>query len=130
MLLKKGVYYSLKLMPTSMSTALFSPFMKSGRFPKLMAKAAAKNLNMESAYCTSGFGSIAKIVGTDMGVRNSQLALELMGQAGVRHDRGSEKRLRDAKLLQIYEGTNQLNQLNVFYCHIAPKLAGVRAFED
>ena len=95
-----------------------------------MAKAMAKNLNMKSAYYTSGFGSMAKIVGTDMGMRNSQLALELTGQAGIRHDRGIEKRLRDAKLLQIYEGTNQLNQINLFNCHIARNLDGVKILED
>jgi alkylation response protein AidB-like acyl-CoA dehydrogenase len=53
-----------------------------------------------------------------------------MGQAGIRSDRGTEKRLRDAKLLQIYEGTNQLNQINLFNCLIARKLPGVKVFED
>ncbi len=130
LMLKNGLYYYLKLVPASMLRAFFSPFMKSSRFPKFMAKAMAKNLNMKSAYYTSGFGSMAKIVGTDMGMRNSQLALELTGQAGIRHDRGIEKRLRDAKLLQIYEGTNQLNQINLFNCHIARNLDGVKILED
>lgn len=130
MLLNKGVYYYLKLVPARFIHALFSPFLKSRMFPKFMAKAMVKNLNFDSAYYASGFGSMAKIVGTDMGVRNSQLALELMGQAGIRHDRGAEKRLRDAKLLQIYEGTNQLNQMNVFMCHIAKYLPGVKIFEE
>jgi alkylation response protein AidB-like acyl-CoA dehydrogenase len=51
-------------------------------------------------------------------MRNSQLALELMGQTGLRQEGGAEKVLRDAKLLQIYEGTNQLNRLNLFKCLI------------
>jgi len=37
-----------------------------------------------------------------------------MGNAGLRHDHNAEKMLRDAKLLQIYEGTNQVNRINVF----------------
>ena len=59
-----------------------------------------------------------------------QLAVELMGQAGIRHDRGAEKHLRDSKLLQIYEGTNQLNRLNVFKCLIARSVPEARVFEE
>ena len=55
---------------------------------------------------------MAKFTGTDAGVANGQMALDLMGQAGLRQDRIAEKHLRDAKLMQIYEGTNQLNCSN------------------
>jgi alkylation response protein AidB-like acyl-CoA dehydrogenase len=41
-----------------------------------------------------------------------------------------EKILRDAKLIQIYEGTNQLNRLNFFKCLIAPSVAKARVFEE
>ena len=41
------------------------------------------------------------------------MALELMGKTGLRQDNGAEKILRDAKLLQIYEGTNQLNRIKL-----------------
>src|SRR5208283_5278910 len=79
--------------------------------------------------CT-GLGSLAKFNGTDFGVRNCQMALELMGQTGMRHENGVEKILRDAKLLQIYEGTNQLNRLNVFKSLIAPACPKAKIFED
>ena len=58
------------------------------------------------------------------------MALELMGQTGLRQDAGVEKLLRDAKLVQIYEGTNQLNRLNVFKCLIAPVVPQARVFEE
>ncbi len=61
-----------------------------------------------------GWGSLAKVAGTDAGITNCRMALELMGQAGVRQDHWAEKMLRDAKLLQIYEGTNQVNRVNLF----------------
>ena len=57
---------------------------------------------------------IDRVAGTNAGLRNCQLALALMGQEGLRHDRGSEKILRDARLLQIYEGINEVNRVNVF----------------
>ena len=53
---------------------------------------------------------MAKFAGTDLGVKNCQMAIELMGQRGLRQDAGAEKLLRDIKLLQIYEGTNQIQR--------------------
>jgi len=38
--------------------------------------------------------------------------------------------LRDIKLLQIYEGTNQLNRLNTFKCFIAPQVPQAQVFEE
>ncbi len=61
-----------------------------------------------------GWGSMAKVTGTNAGMANCRLALDLMGQAGLRHDQGIEKIFRDARLLQIYEGTNEINRINVF----------------
>jgi len=76
---------------------------------------------------TSGIGSAAKVACTDLAILNAQLALDLMGPDGLRHNHGVEKRLRDAKLLQIYEGTNQLNRVNLFKCMLRPD-ASVRVF--
>jgi acyl-CoA dehydrogenase len=53
-----------------------------------------------------------------------------MGHRGLRQDAGAEKLLRDIKLLQIYEGTNQLNRLNAFKCLIAPAVPQVKVFEE
>ena len=61
----------------------------------------------------SVFGSAAKVTASDLAVRNAELALEVMGDEGLRVDSGVEKVLRDAKLLQIYEGTNQLNRREI-----------------
>jgi alkylation response protein AidB-like acyl-CoA dehydrogenase len=58
------------------------------------------------------------------------MAIEMMGQAGLRHEQGVEKILRDSKLLQIYEGTNQLNRLNLFNCLIARCIPQARVFEE
>jgi alkylation response protein AidB-like acyl-CoA dehydrogenase len=73
---------------------------------------------------------MAKFTGTDMGVKNCQMALELMGREGLRHENGVEKILRDAKLLQIYEGTNQLNRINLFKTLITPASPQATFFEE
>ncbi len=63
--------------------------------------------------------SLAKARGGDVAMRVTGAALELVGlRAGpVRAE--LEKLWRDAKLTQIYEGTNQLNRLEVYrgLCH-------------
>ena len=63
--------------------------------------------------------SMAKALGGDVAMRVTGAALELAGlRAGpVRAE--LEKLWRDAKLTQIYEGTNQLNRLEVYrgLCH-------------
>ena len=63
--------------------------------------------------------SLAKARGADVAMRVTGTALELVGlRAGaVRPE--LEKLWRDAKLTQIYEGTNQLNRLEVYrgLCH-------------
>ncbi len=76
---------------------------------------------------TSGQASLAKFACSDIGIVNANLAIDLMGADGLRHDHGVEKRLRDAKLLQIYEGTNQLNRVNLFKCLLRPD-ENVRVF--
>jgi acyl-CoA dehydrogenase len=80
--------------------------------------------------CCSGMSSLAKVTGTDIGMKNCQLAMDLMGEAGLRQDMGMEKRLRDAKLLQIYESTNQMNRLIIFKGLIAPSCPQARVFEQ
>jgi len=75
-------------------------------------------------------GSLAKVTASDLAVKNCQLALEFMGKAGLRHNNGTEKRLRDARLLQIYEGTNQMNKLNSFKFLVAPHFRTVKMYED
>ena len=84
----------------------------------------------DEIHRTSGWGSLAKFSGTDIGIKNCHMALEMMGQAGLRHDGHVEKIFRDAKLLQIYEGTNQLNRLNLFKCLIATDYPQAVVFDE
>ena len=126
----KPLYYYNKVVPTS----AFDRFMPAGNqresTTRLFRKLVMDGQKEEEAWRASGWASLSKFAATDLGVRNCQLAIELMGQAGVRHDRRVEKSLRDAKLLQIYEGTNQLNRLNLFKCLIARSAPEARVFDE
>jgi len=126
----KPMYYYQKYMPQAYFDKVISPFLERESATWLLRKMAYDWHSLADDHCCSGWASLAKFTGTDIGVRNCQMALELMGQAGLRQDRGVEKILRDAKLVQIYEGTNQLNRLNLFKCLIAPAYPQAKVFEE
>lgn len=130
LLQRKPLYYYQKYAPKFIFDYLVRPLLKLKVTPRLFRRLIVDGQSMEQQHRCSGWASLAKIVGTDMGVKNSQMALEMMGQAGLRHDRGAEKFLRDSKLLQIYEGTNQLNRINLFNALIGRSIPGVRVFEE
>lgn len=58
--------------------------------------------------------SAAKWVAGDLAMKNADLAMEIAGAAGIEQSGGVEKVFRDAKLLQIYEGTNQINRKHLW----------------
>ncbi len=66
--------------------------------------------------------SMAKFHCADNGMKITSKALELMGSDDSEHRRWVEKSFRDAKLCQIYEGTNQLNRLCLYDTEISKEL--------
>ncbi|HOD72751.1 MAG TPA: acyl-CoA dehydrogenase family protein [Deltaproteobacteria bacterium] len=125
----KPVFYYLKLMPPSYFRML-EPILNSDLATWAMSKMYLDLKKQKNVDCCSGMSSLAKVTGTDIGIRNCQLAMDLMGEAGLRQGKGMEKRLRDAKLLQIYESTNQMNRLILFKGLIAPSVPQARVFEQ
>lgn len=55
-------------------------------------------------------GSIAKCYSADIAVQNAIDAIQIMGGYGYSRDMPVEKLLRDAKIFQIFEGTNQVQR--------------------
>ncbi|MFA5352777.1 MAG: acyl-CoA dehydrogenase family protein [Thermodesulfovibrionales bacterium] len=62
----------------------------------------AKDISKDSA--------IAKTFATDMAMKVTTDAVQVMGGAGYMKEYPVEKMMRDAKVLQIYEGTNQIQR--------------------
>ena len=60
----------------------------------------AKNVSQESA--------MAKVFASDVAMKVTIDAIQVMGGAGYMRDYPAEKMMRDAKITQIYEGTNQV----------------------
>ncbi len=57
--------------------------------------------------------SLAKTFASDAAVANAADAIQVLGGNGYMREYGVEKLLRDAKLTQIYEGTNQINRFEI-----------------
>jgi butyryl-CoA dehydrogenase len=55
--------------------------------------------------------AMAKLFASDVAVRVTADALQLFGGYGYMKDYPVEKMFRDAKITQIYEGTNQIQRL-------------------
>lgn len=77
----------------------------------------AKDISKESA--------MAKTFATDVAMKVTIDAVQIMGGAGYMREYPVEKMMRDAKILQIYEGTNQI-QRNVIGQEIIKEAAKKR----
>ncbi|MEW5735657.1 MAG: acyl-CoA dehydrogenase family protein [Thermodesulfobacteriota bacterium] len=78
----------------------------------------------ETVAYFKGQGGAVKVAGTDLCVDVSARVLDIVGLDGAAHEHGMEKVFRDAKVTQIYEGTNQVNLLGLFQEEIARR-AGI-----
>jgi alkylation response protein AidB-like acyl-CoA dehydrogenase len=74
---------------------------------RLMVWRAASKLDAEAADATVAC-AMAKRLATDIGVRVIDRALQLHGGYGYIRDYGIERYLRDARVHQILEGTNEI----------------------
>ena len=78
---------------------------------------AARLLTLQSAWMVdsgrraSKYSSIAKCFATDIAMRVTTDAVQVFGGNGYTREYPVEKLMRDAKLMQIYEGTNQIQRL-------------------
>jgi butyryl-CoA dehydrogenase len=66
--------------------------------------------------------AMAKLFATDMAMKVTTNAVQVMGGSGYMREYPVEKMMRDAKILQIYEGTNQI-QRNVIAQHLVKEAA-------
>lgn len=72
----------------------------------------------------AAMGDVAKVGCSELAMENCERAISLMGKDGLRHEHGAEKLLRDVKLLQIYEGTNQIVALDFVSRRLARQFSG------
>lgn len=57
------------------------------------------------------YSAMAKMYATDVAMRVTTDAVQLLGGYGIMQDYPVERMMRDAKIFQIYEGTNQIQKI-------------------
>lgn len=83
----------------------------------LIAYENTRNLCHKAAWAVDGgdlnsvYSSLAKAYGADAAMRVSTDAVQIFGGYGYTKEYPVEKLMRDAKLLQIYEGTSQIQRM-------------------
>lgn len=80
------------------------------RAARLLAYAAAEEAEVLGTEMTLA-GAVAKCFASDTAVAVTGLAAQLLGDVGYTADSPLERLFRDAKITQIYEGTNQIQRL-------------------
>ena len=74
--------------------------------------AAARAFDVDAKDITR-LAAMAKLFATDMAMKVTTDAVQLFGGYGYMRDYPIEKYMRDAKITQIYEGTNQVQRIVV-----------------
>jgi alkylation response protein AidB-like acyl-CoA dehydrogenase len=74
----------------------------------LVYEAAAR---IDEGRVSTKHSAMAKCMATDMALKVADQAIDILGAEGISADHPLEMFMRDAKLLQILEGTNQIQRL-------------------
>jgi len=95
-------------------------FVRSRWLYRKVKEMAARHVSEEDIRLAAAHSSLAKFCSSDLAMDVCSKAVEIMGPDGPLQEYGIEKCFRDAKLTQIYEGTNQINRLYVFKNALLP----------
>ncbi|MDY0389830.1 acyl-CoA dehydrogenase family protein [Desulfobulbus oligotrophicus] len=76
---------------------------------RALVYAAAKHIDMHPKNMSKA-SSMCKVFATDMAMKVTTDAVQVLGGYGYMKEYPVEKMMRDAKILQIYEGTNQIQR--------------------
>jgi butyryl-CoA dehydrogenase len=72
--------------------------------------AVARYIDMKPKGRPTMYSAMSKLFASDVAVRVTIDALQVFGGYGYMRDYPIEKFMRDAKITQIYEGTNQIQR--------------------
>jgi alkylation response protein AidB-like acyl-CoA dehydrogenase len=78
---------------------------------RLLTYQAARHLDRQKRSLIPQFCAMAKFIASDTAMRVTTDAVQVMGGYGYMKDYPVERMMRDAKLIQIYTGTNQIMRL-------------------
>ena len=78
-------------------------------FPRALVYSVARLVD-SGAKDIAKVSAMAKVFASDMAMRVTTDAVQVLGGSGYMKEYPVEKMMRDAKITQIYEGTNQIQR--------------------
>jgi len=99
----QGIQFMLADMAMKLEAARQLTYAAAARSERAMAGAKVPDLTFMSSAC--------KCLASDMAMEVTTDAVQLLGGYGYVHDYPVERMMRDAKITQIYEGTNQIQRV-------------------
>jgi len=106
---------ALNALPSALiKSGLGKSLLSSPQINKLTEGVLAKAFPDDRLALASAQATLAKVAGSDVAVRVTGEAMRVMGHDSADPRWPVEKCFRDAKLTQIYEGTNQANTITFF----------------
>jgi alkylation response protein AidB-like acyl-CoA dehydrogenase len=112
--IRKGWFMGEPLMKSQGVQFMIADMAISTEAAKLLVYEAAALI--DEGKVSTQHSAMAKCMATDVGTRVADLALDILGNEGLLGDPPVEMFMRDAKLLQIVEGTNQIQRLIISRC--------------
>ena len=92
-----------------MTIEIVTPYASTGAECRALTYAAARTIDA-GAKNVSRVSAMAKVFASDTAMRVTTDAVQIYGGYGYMKEYPVEKMMRDAKITQIYEGTNQIQR--------------------
>lgn len=109
------VRLSLKLLPLSiLKTEFFRKIVQSDRARQTIGRLVERAFPDDKMMYIAGLAAIAKVVGSSTGRKIAGEVMEIMGPDASDPKWGVDRAYRDARLTEIYEGTNQACAITTF----------------
>lgn len=114
-----ATYYATQRNQFGKNIASFQMVQKMLADMSTQVEAARQLVHAAARACDMGIGNVtkmaaqAKLFATDVAMRVTTEAVQVFGGYGYMRDYPIEKYMRDAKITQIYEGTNQIQRMVV-----------------
>lgn len=124
------VYSLLRFIPVSIQRIFPGKLLELNSVRDSLRKNRRTSIRLSDEKMIFGWGALVKGFCSDKAMESARQALELVGYDGSDDSKELEKILRDLKLLQIYEGTNELNLLMCFKNFVGSQNETMKIFRE
>jgi len=127
---KKSFYTFFKYCPAGLQKVFPGFLLTKPSMRGVLRKNRRDSISMSDEKMIFGWGSLVKEFCSEKAMESARMAMELIGSDDSLESRELDKILRDLKLLEIYEGTNELNLLMIHKSFIGVDNTRAQVFKE